>query len=82
MTDPSVSNLLLFLWSPDKIDFFNWTLFLPSTCEKIHFNSAGAGKISDMDVENFSDRLIFFRAGKTVWIDKNRFETINEAIFF
>jgi hypothetical protein len=82
MTDPTVDNLLLFLWSPEKIDFFNWTLFIPSTAEKIQFNPAGAGKISHLAINDLNDKLIYFRAGKKIWIDYNRFQTINEAVFF
>jgi hypothetical protein len=82
MTDPAVNKLLLFLWSPNNIDFFDWTLFIPSQAENIRFNSAGAGKINGIDINDLNDKVIYLRPGMTQWIDKTRFESISEAIFF
>jgi hypothetical protein len=82
MTDPVADKLLLFLWSPNNIDFFDWTLFIPSQAEKIRFNSAGAGKINGSDIDTLNDKVIYLRSSLTQWMDQNRFQSISEAIFF
>ncbi|MBN1997468.1 hypothetical protein JW935_07955 [candidate division KSB1 bacterium] len=81
MTDPKVNNLLLFLWSPDNDNFIDWTLQMPGT-QKIKFNAAGASKIADLKINWLDNKLVYFKGNDVPWIDKTRFQTINDSIFY
>ncbi len=81
MTDPKVNNLLLFLWSPDNENFVDWTLQMPGT-QKIKFNAAGATKIKDLKINWLDNKVVYFKGNNSPWIDKTRFQTINDSIFY